>query len=85
MIVKKEAAENFVSEVAETFKSKWGMTKGTIIEYTIIGNDESYKIKYKDIKSAEATATAAPAPVAKAATAATKAKKSTGSKSNKKK
>lgn len=50
---KKDEAESFVSEVADTFKAKWGMTKSTIIEYTIIGDDESYKIKYKDIKPIE--------------------------------
>lgn len=80
---KKDEADNFVSEVADTFKTKWGMTKGTIIEYTIIGNDESYKIKYKDIKPVEATSTVAA--TAKTAPAAAKAKKTGGSKSNKKK
>ena len=79
---KKDEAENFVSEVADTFKTKWGMSKGTIIEYTIIGNDESYKIKYKDIKPVEATATTAA--TASAASAADKTKK-TVAKTNKKK
>lgn len=78
---KKDEAENFISEVADAFKTKWGMTKGTIIEYTLIGDDEPYKIKYKDIKPQEETATVAKATVAPAA----KAKTSETKKTNKKK
>lgn len=78
---KKDEAENFISEVADAFKTKWGMTKGTIIEYTIIGDDEAYKIKYKDIKPQEETATVAKV----AAVPEAKTKTSEAKKTNKKK
>ncbi len=46
---KKEEAEDLVAEVSEKFSTKWGITKGSIIEYTLVGSDEKYKIKCKDI------------------------------------
>ena len=51
---KKEEAEDFVAEVSEKFCTRWGITKGSIIEYTLIGSDQKYKIKCKDIIKKEA-------------------------------
>ena len=51
---KKEEAEDFVAEVSEKFSTRWGITKGSIIEYTLIGSDQKYKIKCKDIVKKEA-------------------------------
>ncbi|MBQ9280060.1 MAG: hypothetical protein IJ215_03315 [Clostridia bacterium] len=47
----KNKAREFVTEVADTYKEKWGITKGTTIEYTLCGNEENqYKVKYQDLK-----------------------------------
>lgn len=44
-------AREFVSEVAEAYKDKWGITKGTTIEYTLCGKEEdTFKVKYQDIQ-----------------------------------
>lgn len=49
----KTEAENLVTEITENYKDKWGINKGTIIEYTLADSTEKYKVKYKDIKTEE--------------------------------
>lgn len=66
---KKAEAEDLVAEVSEKFSTKWGITKSSIIEYTLIGSDEKYKIKCKDIVKKEAK------PAAESAQANDKTKK----------
>ncbi|MBQ8299667.1 MAG: hypothetical protein IJX99_07460 [Clostridia bacterium] len=51
---KKEEAEDLIAEISESFSSKWGITKGSTIEYSLAGSDEKYKIKCKDIKKSAA-------------------------------
>ncbi len=45
----KNEADDLVSEIANTFKDKWGIGKTTTLEYKLTESDEKYKIKYKDI------------------------------------
>ena len=45
----KEKATELIAEIIDTFKDKWGISKGTSIEYKLQGADEKFNIKYKDI------------------------------------
>lgn len=47
---KKDEAESLISEISETFSTRWGITKSSTIEYTLAGSNEKYKVKCKDIK-----------------------------------
>ena len=47
---KKEEAESLIAEISDTFSTRWGITKGSTIEYTLVGSTEKYKVKCKDIK-----------------------------------
>ena len=52
----RDKAREFVSEVAEAYKDKWGITKGTTIEYTLCGKEEdTFKVKYQDIQKTTET------------------------------
>lgn len=46
----KNEALNILSELTDTYKEKWGITKNTIIEYTLTDSGDKYKIKYQDLK-----------------------------------
>ena len=46
----KAEAENLVSEIANNYKDKWGINKGTIIEYTLADSNEKIKVKYNELK-----------------------------------
>lgn len=49
----KEEAEDLISEISETFAKKWGITPNSIFEYSLVGSNEKYKIKCKNITKKE--------------------------------
>lgn len=46
---KKEALK-LISEMTDVFKKKWGISKSSIIEYTLSGSEEKHRMKYKESK-----------------------------------
>lgn len=43
-------ATSLIAEMADCYKEKWGITKNTVIEYTLTGNGDKFKVKYQDLK-----------------------------------
>ena len=54
----KNEADNLIVELTQQFKDKWGISKSTIIEYSLADSENKYKVKYKDLKIDEVVTSA---------------------------